>query len=388
MPSGTRAEFHDTVASVLLDAVRGVAALLVCAHHWRFFFFVEFANIPAHRAAWFFPYALTSLGHQAVPVFFLISGYLVGGHIFRTLRSGRWSWRRYLLHRLVRLWIVLIPALIIGGAVDALALHIHLAPKLYAGAVQNYITTGVRSHLTARDFFGNLFFLQKILTRTFGSNGALWSLSYEFWYYLLFPLGLLAVRGPYSWPKRIASALACIAGCWFVRGGILLLFPMWLLGALLATLPVRETAARWRWIAFAIYCPFFLFFARGTPESQMRRDYILVLGTFSLLWLLLGAKHAARANWYVAPSRMLSGFSYSLYLIHTPLLMFATGCLAGETRWLPDLPHVAMAVAALALVIGFAFLLARATEFRTAAVRDWLERRLLPPTASTARTAH
>ena len=41
----------------------------------------------------------------------------------------------------------------------------------------------------------NAFFLQTIVGPTFGSNGPLWSLAYEWWYYVLFPLALGAV-----WP--------------------------------------------------------------------------------------------------------------------------------------------------------------------------------------------
>jgi hypothetical protein len=41
----------------------------------------------------------------------------------------------------------------------------------------------------------NAFFLQTIAGPTFGSNGPLWSLAYEWWYYVLFPLVLAAL-----WP--------------------------------------------------------------------------------------------------------------------------------------------------------------------------------------------
>ena len=51
--------------------------------------------------------------------------------------------------------------------------------------------------------FSNIFFLQGIYTPTFGTDGALWSLANEFWYYLLFPLGLIALR---------SRAVRCSAG--------------------------------------------------------------------------------------------------------------------------------------------------------------------------------
>jgi peptidoglycan/LPS O-acetylase OafA/YrhL len=68
----------------------------------------------------------------------------------------------------------------------------------------------------------------------------------------------------------------------------------------------------------------------------------------------------------------MAGFSYTLYLVHMPMLMFLTALLVGETRWLPDAKHIAIALVALLFVIGCAYLVARATEFRTTRVRDRL----------------
>jgi peptidoglycan/LPS O-acetylase OafA/YrhL len=41
---------------------------------------------------------------------------------------------------------------------------------------------------TATTFVGNLAFLQTIAVPIFGTNGPMWSLANEFWYYLIFPL--------------------------------------------------------------------------------------------------------------------------------------------------------------------------------------------------------
>ena len=50
MHSDLAPTFHPTVACVLLDALRGGAALLVCVGHWRYFFFVDYPQLP-HTAA-------------------------------------------------------------------------------------------------------------------------------------------------------------------------------------------------------------------------------------------------------------------------------------------------------------------------------------------------
>ena len=96
----------------------------------------------------------------------------------------RWSWGNYLLNRATRLYVALIPALILTVTFD------HIA-RTHGGMNLGY---GPQS---MKDFWGSLFFLQGIYTKPYGSDGPLWSLSYEFWFYILFPLiALLAKRAP------------------------------------------------------------------------------------------------------------------------------------------------------------------------------------------------
>lgn len=379
MRSGSAPPFRLTVASILLDALRGAAALLVCIGHWRYFFFVDYPEIPMHRGWLFLPYLMCTMGHQAVIVFFVLSGYLVGGHVLRALETGQWSWSNYFVQRGVRLWIVLLPALALGGILDFAALHFRLAPALYAGQVANHITFNVHNVLTWKTLLSNCFFLQTIATPAFGSNAALWSLANEFWYYLIFPLGLLALRGPYSAAKRIAMAIACLCICYGVGAGIVSLLPVWLLGVLLAIVPVWRTAAWMRWLALALYFPFFAAVSREGITGHFPPDYALGLATFGLMYVLLGAREVASGRWYERPSRTLAGFSYTLYLVHTPMLMLLTALLAGESRWLPDAKHIALALAVLLFVVGYAYLIAKGTEFRTNEVRDWLRQLLAKP---------
>jgi peptidoglycan/LPS O-acetylase OafA/YrhL len=64
-----------------LDLARGVAALLVAISHLRAFSFVDFHQADHPRLIWSCFYFLTGFGHQAVMVFFVLSGFLVGGTV-------------------------------------------------------------------------------------------------------------------------------------------------------------------------------------------------------------------------------------------------------------------------------------------------------------------
>jgi peptidoglycan/LPS O-acetylase OafA/YrhL len=320
---------------------------------------------------------MTGAGHQSVVIFFVLSGYLISGSIFRLTERGQWSWRLYLTHRLVRLWIVLIPALILGGVLDFAGLHFHLAPALYAGQTTTHMMGDVADSLRASIFAGNLFFLQDILVKTFGSNGPLWSLANEFWYYILFPCALLVLRRRTSIIVRIVSAVALCFCAWFVGSGILLAFPLWLLGTVLALVPTPRVKASLRVVATIIYCPLFFFLAKTTLIRGVLSDYMLGIATFFLLWFWLAAKSTAPANRFVAISRLSARFSYTLYLVHVPFLLLLTAAIAGESRWQPDARHVLLGSAVLLLTLGYALTIASLTEFQTDRVRRWVEKSLI-----------
>lgn len=255
-------------------------------------------------------------------------------------------------------------------------IHSHLAPGLYAGLVDNHLTFDVHQTLTWKALVGNCFFMQTILVPVFGSNGPLWSLANEFWYYLIFPLGMLAAKGRYPLWKRLAMGVIGVGLLLFVGKAIAMSMAVWLLGALLAVLPVRQSAAWMRWLAVVICFPIFAVTDKVDLFKLIPSDYVLGILTCGLLYLFLGAQEAAAGKWYEPISREIAGFSYTLYLVHVPMLMLLTALLAGETRWLPGPRSLMIALPALAVAVGYAYLLARATEFRTNEVRDWVKRLL------------
>jgi peptidoglycan/LPS O-acetylase OafA/YrhL len=374
-------KFADTTASALLDMVRGLAAVLVLVEHWRNLLLVDFPQLHVTglaRWVWGAVYVATSAGHQAVVIFFVLSGYLISGSIFRTLERGRWSWGMYAVHRLARLWVVLLPGLVLCALWDWVGLHAGRAPLTYAGLAANHMTGNVAAALTVRKFFGNLFFLSPMVVPVFGSDGPLWSLPYEFWYYVMFPLAVVALSSKFSVVTRGGNALCLLAAAWFVRGDVLWLFPIWLLGVLLLKAPAPRVGAAARWVAAVLYVPAMFWFAKLRGGSGMLHDYAFGALTFLLFWVLLSARERAseRAAWVVG-GRGLSRFSYTLYVCHMPLLLLIAAFLAGDVRWQPTAGRVLECVAVLGVALGYAWAVAWLTEFRTDKVRRWAEVRLL-----------
>lgn len=369
--------FKDTTASVLLDLLRGLAALMVLLEHWRNLLFIDYPQLAAHKLAMILPYALTSAGHQAVVIFFVLSGYLISGSVFRSFEREQWSWTSYLTHRIVRLWVVLIPGLLLCALWDNLGLHLHLAPALYGGAVRNHLIGDVHQTLLTHIFFGNLFFLQSLLVPIFGSDGPLWSLANEFWYYLLFPLGLAVFRRQFALPERIVSAVLFLVIAWFVRHGILQLFPVWLFGTVLALLPPPRLGMRGRIVAAVLYSPLAFILAKAHTIPGLLSDYLFGVATFVFLWVILSATNRANPDTLFArASRSLARSSYTLYVVHVPFVLFLTALFLGEHRWTPDAQHLLKGLAILAVAILYAYLVASLTEFHTDSIRRWIEAKL------------
>ena len=83
--------------------------------HLRGFVFVDFHAVDHPGLVWSGFYFVTGFGHQAVMVFFVLSGFLVGGTVVSRVDAGQWSWIDYAITRMTRLWIVLLPALLFDG---------------------------------------------------------------------------------------------------------------------------------------------------------------------------------------------------------------------------------------------------------------------------------
>ena len=367
--------FVKSHASVMLDAVRGVAAVLVTLEHLRLRLFFEFTPAELHHnPALHALFILASFGHSSVIVFFVLSGFLVGGSLLRAYENKTWSWRSYLTHRFVRLWIVLVPALLIGMVWDTLSIHVahgRLNPPVVDARVAQ-----TAAYLTVSGFLGNVAFLQTTLVPVFGSNGALWSLNNEFWYYILFPLGFFALFPRYRLAVRLPFAVAFVLLLTVLGQSLAILAPLWLFGALLFYLPRSNFSESTRYIALALYVVTVPVLVDVSFRFPTLADYGIAVATCIFLWIVLSAR--AAANPTSLPTRgfrLLARFSYTLYLIHVPIFTFAGVCLVRSQSWQPTLPHLACAFVIWLATILFALCIASVTEFRTDEVRRWVETR-------------
>jgi peptidoglycan/LPS O-acetylase OafA/YrhL len=374
---------HGTNASVHLDAIRGVAALTVFLSHSRPLFLRSglssvlktgtHADAPRETSA--ADAQRTTVGHEAVIVFFVLSGYFVGGSVIRSMKKGSYAWKPYLFQRVTRLWVVLIPALLLGLAVDLAGMHLFGGPfSIYAAITQ--IPPGLVSRLSLPSLVGNLFFLQEIFFKNYGTNVALWSLACEFWYYIFFPLLLVALLPGRSSGRRALNAVLLLAAMLFCGRHVAQYFPLWLLGSAVAVLPLRIPASIQRLVTGTLTVLVLATFALclRVHLNLYVADLWICFVFSALLWAIAHDKRVQVNSLYRYTAQSLARISYTLYSVHYPLLVFA--CALLMPVWSPQVLSGGVLVqillvdlAVLIVSIGVYLLF----EHNTDKIRLWLQ---------------
>lgn len=306
-----------------LNLFRGLAAFLVFIGHLRNVYFKDYEHIGDNSYLIDFFYFITSLGHAAVMIFFVISGFVITNLIFKDLNS--FSLIKYLIDRLIRLWTVLIPAIIFS-----LIVYYYLAnvfPEIIQGEYRNIINSGpsIENYkITLFQVIGNIFFLQGILVETLEINSPLWSLSYELWYYVLFPVILYNFRilkCESNKKNLIYFFLFLILMLLFIPSKILLYFLIWLLGSLLYFLKdiqIKYTKINIILSLFFFILTLFNFKINFFKLSNFSNDLIVSLGFGYFLFVTLKLKNTF---FELKIFNYLSKISYSLYLFHFPITL-------------------------------------------------------------------
>jgi peptidoglycan/LPS O-acetylase OafA/YrhL len=144
-----------------LEAVRGFAAVYVVLYHTVSLFF-------ATRRGWAIPFLF---GPEAVTVFFVLSGFVI--YYSTVVNPVDLLIRNYAIKRVRRIYPIFIFALVLSYVSYLIsARHIAMPDwKMLAGNL-----------LMLQDFSSK----PGVWVGTFYNNGPLWSLSYEWWFYVMF----------------------------------------------------------------------------------------------------------------------------------------------------------------------------------------------------------
>lgn len=352
--------FITRPVSLWLDLVRGLAALAVVIGHA--------AQIGTYSGP--FPFTMF-FQKNAVVVFFVLSGMVIAASVDR----NRKSLGDFALARFSRIVPVAWATIAVSLAVSALATT-RPGPLQFAGDV-DWANPG--------EILRAVLFLSESWTTGFPPNSPYWSLSYEVWFYTLFAAATY-LKGPARWAWL--ALLAAVAG-----PNILLLMPVWLVGVALVRLPAARrvpAALAAPLVALAVAALFFVpahamdgfKLLRGVVPWQLGSSLYAVTDLALGLALAAGfaglktlADRAAERGltlpgWSEPAIRWTANMSFSLYLLHWPLLKLVhmAGLTAGRN------PFAFALIIAVIVAISGAF--ARLTEHKRDIVRAGLERLL------------
>lgn len=361
-----------TNRSRLINFLRWTSALLVVLGHIRSILFADFTEI--NNASFFLKtfYLITSLGHEAVMVFFVISGYLVGGGIINKIKKSNFNINIYLFYRITRLYLVLPAALIITFLFDKLG--ILLDSSIYEnGRSISSLQYDVMDRLSLVHFFGSLFMLQNIYTHSFGSNGPLWSLSYEFWYYILAGLGGLCFLLLKTKKILIGSVLALVLLLTAVWLPLVYLkyFIIWMMGTCIYFVKPKMPSKAVPFLLIIVLTAFIAVYKTSLLIyiSSFDKDLITAFLISLIICFIPDGKKAPQDIHH-----HLASFSYTLYLVHYPFMLCI---LAGWNSFtgfgIKELPQVSTFLSMGVLVIitlYFSYFISLFTEAKTDVFRN------------------
>lgn len=358
----------NSESSRLFDVLRGTAALLVvlghCRHHSAKIF-----NLPPSGDSIIEKLLLipSSFGMESVAVFFVLSGFLVGGQTIRLVKNNQFIWLEFLTKRLSRLWTVLLPGIIFTWILIEVSF-----PR-----IQNYSDIPTMQAATC-----NIAFLQESWCSPFLNNDSLWSLSYEFWFYIIFAGITLMVSNIISRHYSAAivgfSIVLCVL---FIFGfKLLFLFPAWLIGAFIAwggpKLSTFNRVIKRKGYLNVLLSIFFISFFSVISNilgfNKVELTLFVSIPTALFIYVAMYVEGEPRfAKPFIDLGVEIGHRSFSIYVFHLPVAIFLLK-LIKDSNWAENLSLPTLTYITFIISIPITLILWKLTEFHTPSVRKFL----------------
>ena len=392
-PSAPPSQELPKLRFAYLDGIRGFAALYVALFHCYQMQLLVSSDLDPARAWLFFILKPLCMGHYAVAVFIVLSGYCLMLPIARVggsykLKDGPVNYfhrraRRILppFYASVLLTLALLPATRVAWD----AIHASGRPQLLSllGVPDKsaYLSQFL-SHLALTN--NGIPWNNEALVK-FPSNSPLWSVATEWQIYFLFPALLLPILRRFGSWISMSAGIGVGAALTFAFDGRYSLACPWMLGvfaigmfgALISCSPepiygkLRKQVP-WGWLSVFILTAFLVL---GTVKLGLFRRNPVIVDTILGMGIMCGLVAMSRVSANQGAlfgklcvnilssriARLLGGFSYSLYLIHYPLIVLAQACLIRAMHSLLVVDFI-MLLPVMGAIIGAAYLFSQMFE--------------------------
>lgn len=315
-----------------LDTLRGLLATYVLLGHCRWLLWAGNGEWSKYSHSWWANIlASTSAslryGHEAVMVFFVLSGFFIHLRVSQQLAKSpnfEFNVTNFFQRRSYRLIPPYLFALALTVFVDLLGRYLY--PTLYNGLTGDSLLdyNFHRKEFSLASVLPALLMLPSSLGKDFGSNGPLWSLGYEVIYYLLYPVWL-NLRKLGALPAYfIGMALTILVGfsinIAFVSQ-VLIHYPIWLTGAAIAELLVTKTFPKLSIIANSLLLIIAFLGTQLTQGMPIKIMFDALLG-LSVVIMTVGLPLSITSNNMHKFFESIGISSYSIYICHFPVVTF------------------------------------------------------------------
>jgi len=324
-------------SSLFLDGLRLFTSLLVVCFHARDQWIPSQAITPTNNSI--------DWAHAGVIIFFVLSGFVIA---YTTTANNRGP-AQYSKARLTRLISMVIPALVLTAITEIIINTI--SPELTAEYTRGaswprYLISSV--------------FMNEVGTLSAAPpiNGPLWSLSYEFWYYVLFGLFIYGT-------SNLKSFLALVIGCLIAGPKILLMMPIWIAGCVAFKKHIKFELPKAGWLLTFLFlaCTVItIMFVPRLPQAlgdkpfyfsnQFISDYII--GIFFSAALLVMPFHipGIRVKKFADGFRSIADLTFPIYVLHHPLLILWRAVVGYDRNNVPQMVLATITTILVAALLG------------------------------------
>ena len=281
----------------IIDRLRWFSAMIVVLGHIRSLLFEPLISISDPNFFHYFFYFVTGFGHQAVIVFFIISGFLVAKPLFQHKLESFQKMTKFYWKRFIRIYPALLFALLFSF---------------------------ICSLITSTDddkysFLLNFLNVAELFDKRLIINEPLWSLNYEWLYYVLVPLFFIRFNKKISIFSKLFGFL-CSCAIIYYNIKIFLYSIFWIMGALVNGISEKYYKIKYfdYIVIFTMFLSLiFLRFNRG--DISIPQFFVNFL--FAISFLLLLSKNLYKKIKLSKMEKLLSNSSYSLYILHFPIII-------------------------------------------------------------------
>lgn len=301
----------------VFDSSRGLLALLVVIAH-----IVQVVWCPVIGLG-VLSTLMSTVANVSVVIFFFLSGVLITYSATNLTDTVGFNYKRFFVNRLTRIYPTLIFSLLLVFVL------VKLFPFFNGGSIDiKKLPADV--YLVRDNYFVTTFQIAKtitlLITNIINVNGPMWSLFIEWWLYISAMFLFIAIDkiGKQVWIRCLSFIIGLlpliyIYRCFHVSG--LFYIAIWFLGAAFTLVIYNKKMIKTSLLISAALITIIIILIKGLVILNINKADPLYFGVVQLLCSALYLNFFMDLK-FLKSFRFFAPFSYTLYLIHFPIVLF------------------------------------------------------------------